>query len=153
MKYLKSGFISVLFTLCFNQGITQISPTTKDESRKPKLFADLPAEMPLKVSVLNSILDFEKGRSVNLQLGSNFNYRGVVVSKSDPAEASLKSIVIKSINRQGATLTFTRTINKEGDLVYLGRILSFRHSDAYELKLQEGQYVFIKKRSDELFNE
>lgn len=153
MKYLKTGFICVFLILCFLRGTTQISHTTKDEYRKPKLFADLPETMPLKVSVLNSILDFDKGRSVNLQLGSNFNYRGVVVSKSDPADVSLKSVVIKSINRQGATLTFTRTINNEGDLVFLGRILSFRHSDAYELKLQEGQYVFIKKRADEIFNE
>ncbi len=154
MKNLKNGALCVFLSICFITGTAQISHSSKEfETRKPKLFADLPEKMPLKISILTSILDVAEGKTVNVQLGGKFNYHGVVVSKSNPEEASSKSIVIKSLNRQGATLTFTRSLNSKGDLVYLGRILSFKHSDAFELQLENGQYSFIKKPLDDLFNE
>ncbi len=154
MNQLKSCVICVLLTICFMNSIAQQVPSFREpDYNKPKLFADLPEKITLNVSSLSDLLSASEGQSVNVHLGGNFNYRGVVVSKSDPSDAYVKSIVIKATNRQGATLTFTQVRNSEDGINYIGRILSYAHSDAFDIKSENGQYKLVKKNLYDLFNE
>jgi hypothetical protein len=76
-----------------------------------------------------------------------------VVSKSDPIDPKVKSVVIRSTNRLGATMTFTRVTKEDGSYSYLGRIISYKNSDAYEFAQENGSYVLVKKHLYDLFNE
>ena len=41
----------------------------------------------------------------------------------------------------------------DGSVRYSGRIISFQHADAYEINLENNQYVFVKKGFYDLVNE
>jgi hypothetical protein len=155
MKILKSGALCVL--LCFGSvcmyAQNEPLPVSTPDYNKPKLFADLPDKFTVDVKALEPLFDVEEGQSVNVRLTGPFNYHGTVVSKSSPKNFSTKSIVIKSTNRQGAVLTFTRTLNTDGTYSYIGRILSHKHSDAFEIEEEKGQYVLVKKHLYDIFNE
>lgn len=105
------------------------------------------------MSVLESLLDMQVGQTVNVPLTGTFRMIGSIVSKSDPIDPSVKSVVIRSTNRLGATMTFTRTTNANGGFSYLGRIISYKNSDAYEFTQENGSYVMVKKHLYDLFNE
>lgn len=154
MKYLKSGAICVLLSFSFLTSIAQFTPPTpKTDLNKPKLFADLDEKIKLNVTDLEALLDLPEGQTVNVHLGGPFNYRGTIVSKSDATEASVKSVVIKSINRAGATLTFTKVMGENESFQYRGRILSLQHGDAFDIQEEGGQYMLVKKSLYDLFNE
>jgi hypothetical protein len=61
--------------------------------------------------------------------------------------------VIKSSNRVGSAFTFARLRNEDGNFSYQGRILSRKHSDAFEIQLENGQYVLTKTQLYDLLNE
>lgn len=155
MKSLKTGAICVLLSLCaFGANAQQTAaPFNEPDYNKPKIFADLPQRMQLNVDVLETLLNTEVGKNINVFIAPGFNFHGVIVSKSDASSAHTQSVVIKSINRQGATLTFTRNQNEEGGYSYLGRILSFKHGDAFEVAQEDGKLVLVKKELYDLFNE
>lgn len=155
MKILKSGALCVLLSMaCMSTYAQKESlPISEPDYNKPKLFADLPNKFNLDLSSFESLLELSEGQAVNVRLTGPFNYHGTVVSKSDPRDESFRSVVIRSVNRQGAVLTFTRTKNTDGTYTYIGRILSHKHSDAFQIEQENGQYVLVKKQLYDLFNE
>ena len=154
MKILKTGALCVLTCLCYAHASAQsLSPVNEPDYNKPKVFADLPNKMGLNAQSLDALLNFEVGGKVQYAIAPAFNFQGVVVSKSDAADLSSKTVVIKSVNRQGATLTFTRNLNADGTYTYRGRIISFKHGDAFEVTEDNGQLVLLKKSLYEMFNE
>jgi len=98
------------------------------------------------------MLDLPTGQSINLRLGS-FNFQGSIISKSDLNDLNVKTVVIKSSNRKGATFTFTRVHKEDGSFSYSGRMLSYNHSDAFEIVFEKGQYFLTKKKSLDMINE
>ena len=155
MKILKSGALCVLLCLGSVSMYAQNEPlpVSTPDYNKPKLFADLPDKFTIDVKDLESLFEVEEGQSVNVRLAGPFNYHGTVVSRSTTKRFDVRSVVIKSINRQGAVLTFTRTLNTDGTYAYIGRILSHKHSDAFEIEEEKGQYVLVKKHLYDIFNE
>ncbi|MFN2438694.1 MAG: hypothetical protein ABR503_05805 [Chitinophagaceae bacterium] len=135
MKKLKSAAICVLLSIFCITTTAQISHSSKADYEKPALFFDLPP-----------------GQTIQIPFGRSFTLQGIIMSKSDANDINVKSVVIKLINRKGATLTFTR-IRKNGNFSYIGRMLSYHHSDAYEIKLENGQYFLTKKKSLDIINE
>jgi uncharacterized protein (UPF0371 family) len=128
-------------------------PINEPDNNKPHLFADLPDNMPLKVSNLEALLGLETGDPVNVALSNNFHIIGSVISKSSEKDLNVKSIVIKSINRKGAILTFTKTVKEDGIVKYLGRIISTKNSDAYEIVKEDNLYILKKKSLYDLISE
>jgi hypothetical protein len=61
--------------------------------------------------------------------------------------------VIKSTNKVGATLALSRMINPDNTITYRGRIMSFKHGDAYEIANENGSYYLIKKGLYDLYEE
>ncbi len=153
MKKLKSSIICLLLsTLCFN-AVAQIHGSSKLDYEKPELFADLPKKIELTIAALESLLDLPSGHGVNLPLGRYITLQGIIISKSDVDDNNVKTIVIKSNNRKGATLTFTRIRKEDGSFSYSGRMLSYNHSDAFEIVFEKGQYFLTKKKSLDMINE
>jgi len=157
MKILKTGAICVLACLCYvhvaAQQNQQPAVSEKSDYVKPRIFADLPHKLQLNVPMLESMLNDEVGKRVHFALGHGYQFQGVVVSKSDAFDKLSRTVVVKATNRQGVTLTFTRTANTDGTYSYLGRMLSFKHGDAFEITEEEGQLVMVKKEQKDLVEE
>ena len=101
----------------------------------------------------DDVFDFEVGKTVDLPFASSFQFAGTVVSKAEDAQANVKSIVIKSTTNVGATLALSRIINPDNTITYRGRIMSFKHGDAYEIANENGLYYFVKKGLYDLYEE
>ena len=154
MKTLKAASLCVLLTLSFSCSFAQaVSSVPEPDHNKPKIFADLPSKISFNIHMFEVLLATEVGAKINLLIAPGFNFQGSVVSKSDASDTRVSSIVIRCTNRSGATLTFTRISNGDGTYSYNGRILSMKHSDAFEIVMDNGHFALVKKDFNELLME
>ena len=153
MNYLKTTVLSTALCVCLLHASAQNHNVTVKEPdyNKPELFKDLPRQMKLQLTDLQSIIDLPVGSIVKTQIADHFIFQGTIVSKAD--DPKVKSVVVKSINRVGATLTFTKTLQANGTFSYVGRIISFKHADAYEIVQENGQYLLQKTGFNDLVSE
>ena len=144
-----------LITACCMHASAQESalPLNQPNYNKPKLFADLPDKMPLRVGDLEGLFNLPVGKQITAMVANGFPFVGTVISKSDGADTSVKSIVVNSLTRQGATFTFTRITGKDGTVSYIGRMLSKANGDALEIAKEGDQYIIRKKNLYDLINE
>ncbi|HEU4901732.1 MAG TPA: hypothetical protein VFT06_03045 [Flavisolibacter sp.] len=154
MKKQKSGVVLAFLTLCFVHASAQEPVLRQNNFRndKTRIFADLPEKMPLRVADAESLLDLPIDSRVNATLATGFSVVGAVVSKSDPADPRVKSVVIRT-NRQGAVFTFTRIKAADGSMSYIGRMFDKSGGDALEIAREGQGYVIRKKGINELVNE
>ena len=146
MKNLQKGTIFLLLLLTSAFAFAQENDLIQEPDRnKPALFADVAAKFSVDVNALETLLEVPVGQNVNAFLTRNFNLQGIVVSKSDPSDLSVKSVVIRSTNRNGATMTFTKIRDENGAAVFIGRIVSYKNRDAFELMQEANGYVLVKK--------
>jgi hypothetical protein len=157
MKFLKTSALGVLLSVCMLQVAAQQDtkklPISQYDYNKPKLFKDLPDRINVPLKNFDNVFDFEVGKSVDLPFASNFQFSGTVVSKAEDVASNVKSIVIKSTNKVGATLALSRMINPDNTITYRGRIMSFKHGDAYEIANENGSYYLVKKGLYDLYEE
>jgi hypothetical protein len=155
MKKLTASAIGVMLlaSSLFAGAQEQKLPINEPDQNKPKLFADLPQKMTLKLSEMENMFAFNMGASVTVQATDKMIFQGTIVSKSDANNSGLQSVVIRSTSRIGATLTFTRTTNADGSFNYIGRIMSRDHGDAYEITKENGIYIFQKINPYDLISE
>src|SRR5207247_9470550 len=78
--------------------------------------------------------------SILLSLHDALPISGQVVSKSDDPKSV--SVVIRSTNRVGARLVFTKITDADNTIKYIGRIISLQHGDSYEI-------ISVNNRSEE----
>jgi len=146
-----------LFLFSFFLSIAQekIIPINEPDYKKPRQFETLPDKIVLNLSNINSLMKFEVGHSVNISLSdaTPFQFQGDVVSTADDNDNKIHSIVIRSSNYPGASLTISKISNPDGTTDLKGRILSFQHGDLFDLQKQNGQYVFVKRNFYALVNE
>jgi len=126
-------------------------PINEPDYNKPKLFADLPDRVDFNPNNLSNLFELQVGQSVNLPISSDFTFSGLVVSKSNDPKSS--SVVIRSTNRVGARLVFTKVSDTDNTIKYIGRIISLQHSDSYEIVFENNQYYLKKKGLYDLINE
>jgi hypothetical protein len=153
MKILKTSAICVLLSVCYFTSSAQAITLNETDQRKPHLFSDMPEKMKLKITDLETLLDLPVGSSVNTSIAGNFHFQGTVVSTSAITNTGSKTVVIKSTNRKGATLTFTKATGSNGTVKYLGRIISMKNGDAFEIVKENGQYILQKKALYDLVSE
>jgi hypothetical protein len=153
MKKLKASALGVLLTVCYLHSEAQEHkiPLNEPDHNKPKIFNHLPQKMNLKLSEVESVLNYAVGDAIKVKVTDNLLFQGTVVSKSE--DATVKSIVVKSAQLQGATFTFSKTTKEDGSFNYVGRIMSRNNGDAYEIKAENGQYILQKKNLYELIAE
>jgi hypothetical protein len=131
------------------------APVSEPNYNKPQLFSALPDNIKVDINSLKSLLTTSVGDAVtsSLTLENSFVFSGQVISTANKYNSSIQSVVVRSSNFNGAGLTFTRYTKEDGSTGYSGRIISFEHGDAYELRLIDGTYLFVKKKFHELVNE
>jgi hypothetical protein len=156
MRNLSITVLSVCCMLCslcsFAQGAqNKTVPINEPDNNKPKLFADLPERVDFNPNNLSNLFELQVGQSVNIPLTAGINFTGQVVSTSTDPKAA--SIVIRLTNRIGARLTFTKITDENNDVKYIGRIISQKHGDSYEIVFENNQYYFKKKGFYDLMTE
>ena len=152
MKYLMPGICLIVLCTCYSASAQKSVPVNEPDQNKPKLFSNLP-DIPVDISTLQSLVNAENGKTVSLRMTANglTQFTGQVVSKAD--DNSFHSVVIRSGNFNGATLTLSSFAQPNGAVKFTGRIISMQHGDVYELQNQNSQYMLIKKNFYDLINE
>ena len=155
MKNLKTSAFAALLAVSYLQSPAQNStvPINEPNYNKPKLFSDLPNNLKLRLTDMEALLNFPVGTQVNTSIAADFPLAGIVVSRSNQAEAFVKTVVIKSSNRPGAAFTFTRVTNPDGSFIYTGRMMSKDAGDAFEIVKERDVYVIRKRGLYDLINE
>lgn len=154
MKIIRIGTLCMLLNAFALSAASQNKyPLSEPDHNKPALFDDLPSKLPFDIKIVDALLDIPEGQPLSIPLSKTLRLQGTVVSKSDPQDPNLKSIVIKSTNRLGASFTLSRLRNEDGSFSYQGRIISFKHGDAFEIQLEDGQYILAKKKLYDLVSE
>ncbi len=155
MKILKTITLGLLLSFCMHHATAQISKegNSQYELAKPKLFKSSPERINIRLNEFDHIFNYEVGKTVVLPFASDFSLSGTVVSKAEDANANVKSIVIRSSDKVGATLTLSRIINEDNTIAYRGRILSFKHADAYDIVSESGTYYLVKKNASDIYEE
>ena len=159
MKNFRTAMLCVCIALCSlcssAQKQDQSIPFNKPNYNKPKLFINLPDSISISVDNLNSLFNTQLGRasSLNLSDNSTFRFEGQVMSTSSKYGNTIKSVVIRSTNYNGATLTISKTMNADGTISYSGRIISFQSGDLFELQNKDGHLTLVKRNFYDLVNE
>jgi len=155
MKTFKTFAFGVLLTACYLYAPAQNAgvPLNEPNYNKPQIFSDLPQKMTLRITELEGLFNLASGASVSLMVTDQFRLQGAVVSKSSDTDASLKSVVVRSTNRIGCVFTFTKLTDSNGNISYIGRMISAQHGDTFEIIKENGQYVLSKTGFYDLLNE
>lgn len=157
MKNIRTILLCACTSLCslFVSAQSNKVPVNEPDYNKPRLFDDLPSRIPVGIDDLKSIMNASAGQNASLKLSSDspLQFNGEVVSVSTKYDNKIQSIVMRSANFNGATLTVSRIMNNDGSYKFTGRIISFQHGDLFELKNEAGSYVLVKKNYYELVNE
>jgi hypothetical protein len=133
----------------------ETAPLTEPNYKKAHLFSSLPGNIKVSINNLKELLKMNNGEAIasNLGDGSEFTFNGQVVSTASKYNNTIKSVVVRSSNFIGASLTFSQVTDEDGTIRFTGRIISFEHGDVFELKEINGQYEFVKKKFHDLVNE
>lgn len=151
MKHLSTGIACLL--ICSVLQAQSLPPVREPDMNKPTLFSQFPEKMNCRITDLSSLLNAREGELVNVQLADQFSLRGVVSSIANKDNGRIQSVVIRSMNYDGAVLSFSKIIPAEGNPYYIGRIISLQHGDAYEIIYENGQYILNRKGFYDLINE
>jgi hypothetical protein len=153
MKNQKAGILSLLFSFFSLFIYAQNLPVREPDRNRPLLFSQMPDKMSISAASLENLLQYETSRQISLHLSTDIVFQGTVSSVSAKHEPGVSSVVIRSDNFHGATLTVSRLSRTNGTSYFIGRIISFQHGDGYEITLENGQYYFIKKGFYDMVNE
>jgi hypothetical protein len=121
----------------------------KAQTDRPRLFQQLPDTLLIR-NDLQDLFSLAEGSSVNTMIAPGFNFQGTVSSRVQLSYR--RSIILRSVNYPGATLSFS-SVTENNQQVLRGRIISFNHLDAFEIVLINGNYYFIKTDFARLVNE
>ncbi len=159
MKNLRTSLACLCMSLCSLSVFGQKAdtndniPLNQPDYNKPKLFSNLPDQIPVELNDFTSILSNKKGNAVEYKFNNTIRIEGEVISTSDAAEKQFSSVVVRSSNYPGAVMTITKVTDEAGKISYTGRIISMKHGDLFELQQKDGQYIFVKRTFHELINE
>lgn len=153
MKNLVKGIICLSVFFISVAAKAQTPPVREPDMNRPTLFQNSPSRINCRVNELAGLLQKSTGAEVSIIISENLVFQGVVSSTAKMYDNKLQSVVIRSTNLPGAALSFSKIINEDGGVSFAGRIISFQHGDAYEITLENDQYVFVKKGFYDLVNE
>ena len=158
MNNLKISGLSLLFLFIAAPAFTQSEGSNnKSDQTKPSLFAGFPDRIAVSINELKSVFSniAAKGTNVAIKFADEKlpGFKGETVSIASKYNNSIQSVVIRSTQFNGATLTLSSSTTTDGAAHYTGRIISFEHGDLYVLQKENDNYFFIKKKHDEVINE
>lgn len=145
MKLQISAALLACSLFCTIMGSAQtVVPLNEPNYNKPRLFSEFPEKAAVHITALENLLDLAVGTRVTASIAKNLTIIGAVVSKSNPTDQTVNSVVVKSLTRQGTTFTFTRITDPDGTVSYLGRMLNRHSGDALEIAKEGEGYVINK---------
>ena len=157
MKNSSTPVLSLVFALFsfISSAQNQTIPLNEPDYNRPRLFQNLPDNIVVSMTNINSLLNLEVGRAVNINLSatSQFQFQGDVVSIATDNDNGIRSVVVRSTNFPGARLSISKISNPDGTISYKGRIISFQHGDMFDLQSQNGQFVLVKRNFYDIVNE
>ena len=158
MKNLRTIAVCVsitLYSLSSSAQTGDVIPLNEPNLNKPKLFQNLPDNIPVRMDNIISLFGIGVGQQVSMSMSdvTPFQFEGNVVSAVSKYENSIQSVVVKSTNYPGARFTISKITDENGNISYRGRILSMQHGDMYELKGDNNQFILIKRKFYDLVNE
>jgi len=158
MKYLKFSGLCLLYAcICVTVSAQNKVPLNQPDYNKPALFNGLPDQIRVDISELQHLFSqpAETGKEISVSFTDKTIpvFSGKVISVASKYENTIRTLIIRSSNFSGATLTLSSSILPDGTVRYTGRIISFQHGDLYELQQQNDQYFLIKKKYNDLINE
>jgi hypothetical protein len=161
MNYLKLLGACLSFCCCCATISAQQKTTLLNEPdhHRPRLFTDLPSRITVSAPELNKLLTDTAARDMSREVNVKFSdnklsaFSGKIVSAVTKYENTIHSVVIRSSNYPGATLSLSSSVQPDGSIEYTGRIISFTHGDCFELKKINNEYIFVKKDFYEVVNE
>lgn len=146
--------VFLLFALLRSAGAQPLNPASKDADQpRPALFADLPDSIAVDFSQLTLIANMANGAVVKTVLSPGFTIQGTVVSVAETQTPLMRSVVVRLSSKLGAAFALSRIEEAPGKVVFLGRMLSRRHSDAFELVNTPEQYYLVKRSYAEMSEE
>jgi hypothetical protein len=155
MKNLGSAMLIACISFFSVTGFAQLQkqslPINEPDHNKPKLFADLPDRIDFNPNNLLALFELQPGQATTIQINSAFAFSGQITSKSNDVHST--SVVVSLTDRPGARVIFSKVIDENNTEKYLGRIISIKHSDCYEIVSENGQYYFKKKGIYDLMSE
>lgn len=160
MSIRKTAGVTLLVCLCAlvssaQDQKTQI-PLREPDYNKPKLFDQLPSKVAVQVEDLQKLLQMPtdtKTARLQIQGGKTNTLSGEITSSANKYNGNLRSIVFRSNEFHGATVTVSAIKDDRGTVSYTGRIISMEHGDLLELRQEKGQYYFVKRGFYDLVNE
>jgi hypothetical protein len=156
---MKNQIITVLFfcsVLNVMQVMAQNPPPFREPDRnRPELFFHLPDTIPIELNRLIDLVGRPVGYRVNRELSkeNNFPFEGEIIASVNRHNDRIQSLVIRAANYENAHFTFSKVVLDNGTIKYTGRILSFRHSDVFEVRKIDEGYFLIKRGFYEVVND
>jgi|SRR5688572_8516410 len=151
------GLCLVCFCVCTIAVAQTKAPVNEPDVNKPKLFTSLPDQITFDVSELKTLLTTpsETGKEITVNSADKKmpSLNGKVISSGSKYENTIQTINIRLTSFNNAMLTLSSFTQPDGTVSYTGRIISFAHSDAYELQKKGEQYILVKKNFNEIVNE
>ena len=152
MKNLYTAGLSCLLVFTAFTSYSQVEPPLNQPATdRPSLFASLPEKFECSTDQLEKIFSLSPSQKISLKLNSGFTIEGVLAEKFERS-SHFTTINIKLSNYSGALFNLSRSEDKSG-ISYIGRIVSFKHSDALLLKKENGKYFFLRQKQELLMVE
>jgi len=145
MKSLLKGVIPIILLTTTISAFSQQPPV-----RKSSHFKSAPERITASPTELEKAFTTKEGSEVTFRF-RELQLKGTVLSSVKRYE-NLYSVIIKS---QDSTLySFSKRINNDKSVTYIGRILNDNSSDGYELKKgSDGTYTFHKIQTEDLIQD
>jgi hypothetical protein len=119
---------------------------------KPKVFAAMANRIELSETTLKDAFEHNAGDMVQLNFGPGFIFNGQITRKEDKYN-NLTQIVVKSNAYNGAMFQLSRIIDEDNNVSYVGRIISEKIGDGYEIRRERGNYSFNKFDTDKVLQD
>lgn len=154
MNYRKTSLL-FLFAFCIyaKASAQKVLTPGQPQGVKPRLFKEISDSLPVNTSKLQPLLILKRGQVASIRLSDKFIFKGTVINSVNKYQDAIQTTIIKSVEYPDATLTISRVKRSDGSIVYRGRIISFQHGDCFELKNENGRYVFFKRNFEDMVNE
>jgi spore germination protein YaaH len=110
---------------------------------KAQAFAAQPNEVVFPINKLQELMNSIPGQTVSIALTNSFYLIGTVQSNTQNY-TELKSAIIKLTNYPNVVLGISKITELNKPERYVGRIISSKYSDAYELVFENNAYSLKK---------
>ena len=142
-----------LYTLVLFALIAQTAYAQNPTGAKPKLFSNFPEKIICSPSELSRIFTASTDQNISLSFSDNFLFSGTVTSNV-VKYANLQTAVIKSPVFGDAVFAVSKITNADKSVSYIGRIISKKYFDGYELKKDtQNNYQLTKIETDRVIQD